>query len=557
MLAEPDTPVSRKQGYPKVVPTRAETRLARKKRSAVTGGADLTYPLHQEPEPMSLLDTFATSFKERPSAPALDLGPAGGPVVTLSFGEVEARARRMAGVLRRRGLRAGDRLAAQLGNGPVFVDLFLACLKLGVVWVPMSVLYRRREVAHVVGDAEPRAVVTTPERAELVPPPTPAWDAEELAADAASSGEAAPEAGAPSEGPVERPPDPQAAALLVYTSGTTGRAKGAVLTHANLAANARNLVRAWRVDAADRYLAVLPLFHVHGLGNGLCTWLASGCRMRLVERFEHERAEALFDEFQPTLFFGVPTIYVRLLELPPEPARRIGRTMRLFVSGSAPLPARVFETFRERYGHAILERYGMTETLMTLGNPYDGERRAGTVGRPFPGVEPRIVDEGGADVGDGEVGELVVRSPTLFAGYWRQPEATAAAFRDGWFRTGDLAERSGDGYYTLRGRRSDLVISGGFNVYPREIEDVLLEQPGVREAAVVGAPDERRGEVPVAYVVGDAEPGALEAACRRELASFKVPRAFVFVESLPRNALGKVEKHRLRAPDAAPGPVGE
>jgi malonyl-CoA/methylmalonyl-CoA synthetase len=421
-----------------------------------------------------------------------------------------------------------------------------------VVLVPMSVLYRRREVAHVVGDAEPRAVVTTRERTELVPGPTPVWDAEELAAEAASSGEGGPEASARSpEATTGRPPDPQAPALLVYTSGTTGRAKGAVLTHANLAANARNLVRAWRIGPADRYLAVLPLFHVHGLANGVCSWLASGCRMRLVERFEHERAEALFDAFQPTLFFGVPTIYVRLLELPPESARRIGRTMRLFVSGSAPLPARVFEAFRERYGHAILERYGMTETLMTLGNPYDGERRAGTVGRPFPGVEARIVDEGGRDVADGEVGELVVRSPTLFAGYWRQAEATAAAFRDGWFRTGDLAERSGDGYVTLRGRRSDLVISGGFNVYPREIEDVLLEQPGVREAAVVGAPDERKGEVPVAYVVGDADPVALEAACRRELAFFKVPRAFVLVGSLPRNALGKVEKHRLHAPDTA------
>jgi malonyl-CoA/methylmalonyl-CoA synthetase len=314
-------------------------------------------------------------------------------------------------------------------------------------------------------------------------------------------------------------------------------------------------VRAWRISDDDRYLAVLPLFHVHGLANGVCTWLASGCRMRLVERFEQERAEALFTEFQPTLFFGVPTIYVRLLELPPESARRIGRSMRLFVSGSAPLPARVFEAFRERYGHVILERYGMTETLMTLGNPYEGERRAGTVGGPFPGVEVRIVDEDGRDAGDGDVAELAVRGPTLFAGYWRQPEVTAAVFRDGWFRTGDLAERSSDGYYALRGRKSDLVISGGFNVYPREIEDVLLEQPGVREAAVVGAPDERRGEVPLAYVVGDADPGALATACRRELASFKVPRAFVFVESLPRNALGKVEKHRLPRP--APEAAGE
>jgi malonyl-CoA/methylmalonyl-CoA synthetase len=275
--------------------------------------------------------------------------------------------------------------------------------------------------------------------------------------------------------------------------------------------------------------------------------------MRLVERFEHEKAEALFDEFRPTLFFGVPTVYVRLLELPDDAARRIGERSRLFVSGSAPLPAPVFQAFRARFGHAILERYGMTETLMTVSNPYEGERRPGTVGRPLPGVELRIVAPDGRDVSDGETGELLVRGPSVFAGYWRQPEATAAAFVDGWFRTGDLGSRSSDGYVTLRGRSSDLVITGGFNVYPREIEEVLLEQPGVREAAVVGVPDERRGERPVAFFSGDADPAALESACRRQLASFKVPLSFVRVDSLPRNAMGKVEKRRLR--DGVTGPA--
>ena len=335
-------------------------------------------------------------------------------------------------------------------------------------------------------------------------------------------------------------------AAIVYTSGTTGRAKGAVLTQESLAANARTLVDAWRITSADRYLAVLPLFHVHGLANGVCSWLASGCRMRLLPRFEHESAPALFEEFRPTLFFGVPTVYVRLLEMGDAAARRVGERMRLFVSGSAPLPATVFEAFRAKFGHAILERYGMTETLMTIGNPYEGERRPGTVGRPLPGVEVRIVGPGGRDVPEGETGELLVRGPAVFGGYWRQPEATAAAFVDGWFRTGDLGERSADGYVTLRGRASDLVISGGFNVYPREIEDVLLEQPGVREAAVLGVPDPLRGEVPVAGYAGEAAPEALEAACRRLLASFKVPRAFVRVDAIPRNAMGKVDKGRLR-----------
>jgi malonyl-CoA/methylmalonyl-CoA synthetase len=268
--------------------------------------------------------------------------------------------------------------------------------------------------------------------------------------------------------------------------------------------------------------------------------------MRLVERFEHDKAEALFEEFQPTLFFGVPTIYVRLLELPDEAARRIGERARLFVSGSAPLPAPVFEAFRAKFGHAILERYGMTETLMTIGNPYEGERRPGTVGRPLPGIEVRIVGPHGRVRGVGETGELLVRGPAVFSGYWRRPDATAAAFVDGWFRTGDLGERSADGYVTLRGRASDVIISGGFNVYPREIEEVLLEQPGVREAAVVGVRDEHRGERPVAFFAGDADEAALEAACRRQLASFKVPTAFRRVEALPRNALGKVQRHLLR-----------
>jgi malonyl-CoA/methylmalonyl-CoA synthetase len=519
-----------------------------------------------------LLELFDASLVGRATEAALETGPAGGRVETLTFGEIRARSLRIARVLTARGLRAGDRLAVQLANRPEFVDLFLACLDLGVIFVPINVLYREREVRHIVGDAEPVAVVTTPGFADLVPGGTPAWDVDELAGESSrlpadgalviprdsdrtgpkeSAVPADPSSpgtdGAPRDDkPADVAPRDDKPAAIVYTSGTTGRAKGAVLSHGSLAANARTLVGAWRINAEDRYLAVLPLFHVHGLGNGVCCWLASGCRMRLVERFEHDKAEALFEQFRPTLFFGVPTVYVRLLELGDTFARRIGGRTRLFVSGSAPLPATVFEAFRAKFGHAILERYGMTETLMTIGNPYDGERRPGTVGRPLPGVELRVVGSDGRDLPEGEPGLLLVRGPAVFDGYWRQPEATAAAFVEGWFRTGDLGERSADGYVTLRGRASDLVVSGGFNVYPREIEDVLLEQPGVREAAVLGVPDARRGEVPVACFAGEASPAALEAACRRLLASFKVPRSFVRVAALPRNAMGKVDKGRLR-----------
>jgi malonyl-CoA/methylmalonyl-CoA synthetase len=495
-----------------------------------------------------LLELFDASLVGRAAEPGLELGHGAGAVRTLSFGELDARSNRMAHALSARGVRAGDRLAVQLENRLEFLELFLGCLKLGVLFVPVNVLYREREVRHIVGDAEPVALVTRGEAA-AAPAGTQVWDVAGLSEEAAQAAADRPDR---SLGGSALAMSGAMPAAIVYTSGTTGRAKGAVLTHGNLAANARVLVDAWRIRSDDRYLAVLPLFHVHGLGNGVCSWLASGCLMRLAPRFEREQAQALFEAFRPTLFFGVPTVYVRLLEWPAEAAREAGRAVRLFVSGSAPLPPSVFEGFRERFGHAILERYGMTETLMTLGNPYEGERWPGTVGRPFAGVETRIVDASGHPVGEGVTGELLVRGPAVFAGYWRQPEATAAAFTaDGFFRTGDLAECFASGYVTLRGRASDLVISGGFNVYPREIEELLLEQPGVDEAAVVGRPDAARGEVPVAYFVGRAEPAALAAACARALASFKQPRAFFRVPALPRNAMGKLDKRRLREAPAA------
>jgi malonyl-CoA/methylmalonyl-CoA synthetase len=348
-------------------------------------------------------------------------------------------------------------------------------------------------------------------------------------------------------------------AALVYTSGTTGRSKGAVLTHGNLVANAVNLVACWQITAADRLLLALPLFHVHGLGNGVCCWLASGCRTRLLPRFDHRTAVAEMLDFAPTVFFGVPTMYARLVETAEADARRIGAAARLFVSGSAPLDPQLLREFETRFGHVILERYGMTETLMTLGNPYAGERRAGTVGVPFPGVATRILDETGAPVAAGETGELWVRSSTVCAGYWRNEAATREAFAaDGWFRTGDLASRADDGYVTLHGRCSDLIIAGGFNVYPREVEECLLEHPQVAEAAVVGVPDRLRGELPVAYVVprdpvAGVHATALDAHCRERLASFKVPRAFRAIEALPRNALGKVQKHLLPRTPVAEG----
>jgi malonyl-CoA/methylmalonyl-CoA synthetase len=454
---------------------------------------------------VNLLHLFDLSLRGRAEAPGLEWEGR-----TYTFGELEARSDRVAHALAARGFVVGDRLCVYLANRIELVDLFLACVKLGVIFVPINVLYRDREIAHITNDAEPRALITADDLQALY-----------------STSEA--------PRPVQTL-DGDTPAAIIYTSGTTGASKGAVLTHNNFLANAVNLVTAWQITGRDRFLLALPLFHIHALGNGLHTWLVSGCRMRLLERFDHRTASADLLDFRPTLFFGVPTVYVRLLETEPKAAREIGAAMRLFVSGSAPLPAQVLEQFRDLFGHTILERYGMTETFMNCSNPYVGERRAGTVGFPLPGVSARIED-----------GELLVKGPNVFAGYWRREEASAAAFTpDGFFRTGDLATRADDGYITLLGRRSDLIISGGFNIYPREIEELLLEQEGVREAAVVGEADALRGEVPVAFIVGELDAARLEAVCRAELASFKVPRRFVLVESIPRTALGKVQKHLLR-----------
>jgi malonyl-CoA/methylmalonyl-CoA synthetase len=426
-----------------------------------------------------------------------------------TFGEIDERSNRLAHLLLRRGLNTGDRLCVYLANSVEMIDLYLACVKLGVIFVPINILYRDREIHHILRDAEPALFIR---------------DAAGLTAEAATL-------------PADRPSvalDGDTPAGIIYTSGTTGASKGAVLTHNNFAANAVTLLTAWQITAADRFLLALPLFHVHGLGNGLHCWLAGGCRMRLLERFDQQKAAEEFLDFRPTLFFGVPTIYVRLLDLPRETAREIGSFMRLFVSGSAPLPAQTFDEFRALFGHTILERYGMSETFMNMSNPYVGERRAGSVGLPLPGVSVRLVDD-----------EIQLKGPNVFAGYWKREEATRDAFRDGWFRTGDLAACAPDGYYTLSGRKSDLIISGGFNIYPREIEEFLQEQEEVAEAAVVGVPDPVRGEVPVAYVVLRAPVADLESRCRAKLASFKIPREFIPIDKLPRNAMGKVQKHLL------------
>jgi malonyl-CoA/methylmalonyl-CoA synthetase len=416
----------------------------------------------------------------------------------------------MARWLAAKGIGYGDRVAVYLANCVEMVDLYLAVLKLGGIFVPINILYKERELAHVFGDAAPKLFLKAEDLND-------GWERFDDS----------------------RPPLPgnlsgESPACLVYTSGTTGASKGAILTHNNFAANAMNIIAAWGMTGADRLLLALPLFHVHGLGNGLHSWLLAGMRMRLLERFESKASEAEFLDFAPTVFFGVPTMYVRMLEW------KSSLQARLFVSGSAPLAPHILEAFRVKFGQTILERYGMTEALMITSNPFHGERRAGSVGLPLPGISLRV---------DEETSELWVRGPNVCAGYWGRPEATEAAIQEGWFRTGDIASVASDGYVTLEGRKSDLIIAGGFNIYPREIEEFLLEQPEVSEASVAGRPDMAKGEVPVAYVVlregANWDEAAMRERCASALASFKQPREYVLLEKLPRNALGKVQKHLL------------
>ena len=493
---------------------------------------------------MNLSELFDSSLHERETGVALEFTGR-----QYTFGELDLRSNRLANRLADDGLRRGDRLAVCLRNSVEFIELYLAAVKLGLIFVPVNVLYRSREIEPILVDAQPKAVFTSADLEDELLPAMGGLEEPMLYRVEDIYGltrdQSAERPGLPVEGGTP--------AAIVYTSGTTGRSKGAVLTHNNFAANAKNLIAAWQMREEDRLLLALPLFHVHGLGNGVHTWLIAGYRMRLLERFRKETIVEELLSFRPTVFFCVPTMYERLLELPASVAREVGGFMRLFVSGSAPLPPRTLDRFRELYGHTILERYGMTETLMNISNPYSGERRAGTVGKPLPGVSIRLADPvSGEDVQDEKVGEVLIKGPNVFPGYWSNEDATKASFTaDGFFRSGDLATRSSDGYYALCARKTDLIISGGFNVYPREIEEFLKEQTEVAEVAVVGCPDQMRGEIPVACVVLSAgcvlDEEMLERRCRESLASFKIPRRFIQLEGLPRNALGKVERGRLRS----------
>ena len=461
----------------------------------------------------SLFSILRAGFPDDLARPAL-VEPSG---ATLSYGELLARSSGIAAALSARGLKAGDRMVVQTAKSVDALLLYLAALRAGIVHVPLNPGYTRAELDYFLEDAEPGLFVDDDELARLVSAPSadfaePALTGDDLAA-------------------------------ILYTSGTTGRSKGAMLSQGNLGSNATTLIREWGFTADDRLIHALPIFHVHGLFVATHCVLGSGASMLWLPGLDADAILAALP--QASVLMGVPTFYTRLLARPElTPERCAG--MRLFVSGSAPLSAETHREWEARTGHRILERYGMTETGMLSSNPYEGDRRAGSVGPPLPGVDIRIA----APDSEG-VGGIEVRGPNVTRGYWRNPEKSTEAFtRDGWFETGDLGRIDAEGYVWIVGRAKDLIISGGFNVYPAEVEAAIEELDGIAEVAVVGAPHADFGEGVVAVVVpragGAVEPEEVTEALHDKLAAYKRPKLVLVRDALPRNAMGKIEKAALR-----------
>ena len=471
-------------------------------------------------------------FAFRPGRPAV------------AYGALFDGAERTAAALVAAGLQPGDRVAVQVDKSIEAIQLYIGTVLAGGIFLPLNTAYTAPEVAYFLGDATPRIVVCDPGReAEIAPlstarcftlgsdgsgtltdalPPEPGFDA------------------------VARAEDDLAA--ILYTSGTTGRSKGAMLSHGNLASNSDTLRDYWRFTRDDVLIHALPIFHTHGLFVATNVALFSGASTVFLPKFDPEAIIAAMP--QATAMMGVPTFYTRLLD-DPRLTPDLAANMRLFISGSAPMLVDTHEKWLERTGHRVLERYGMTETNMSTSNPYEGERRMGTVGFPLPGVDLRIVEDG-REVPDGEIGVIEVRGPNVFQGYWQMPEKTAEELKaDGWFITGDLATRDAEGYVTIVGRAKDLIISGGFNVYPKEIEEIIDDLPDVVESAVIGVPHPDFGEAVVAVVVGNVTAEEVSTALSDRLAKFKQPKRVFVVPELPRNTMGKVQKKALRDQHAA------
>jgi len=494
----------------------------------------------------SILEVFMANAMQQPDKLCLEFEGR-----QTSYGELSNLVSGFGAGLRQWGLKPEDRVALFMENCPEFVAAYLGTHLAGGVVVLVNTQYKQVELRHILSDAGVRLCFTDKVKsAEIERVRENLPDLEKVVIiDESESLQLFLEIKTNYQ--FDWPKDGDELAIIAYTSGTTGRSKGAMLTHRNLICNALAVCEAWQWTENDHLLLTLPLFHAHGLMVGLHGTLVKGASASLRRHFQASEVYAELLSSKPTMFFGVPTMYSRLLAEAAKNAER-PQPLRLYVSGSAPLSPQTFAEFQQIFGQAILERYGMTETIMNLTNPFEGERRPGTVGKPFPGQEARVVDvQTRQPLPAGGVGEIEVRGPHVFKGYWNRPDATAEVFDpDGWFRTGDLGSLSEDGYYTISGRAKELIISGGYNVYPREVEEVLESYPGVLEVAVVGLPDADLGEQVVAVVVVRHSPTItaeqLVALCRENLASYKKPRQVYFVESLPRNALGKIQKHLVR-----------
>ncbi len=490
----------------------------------------------------NLYTLFEQHFPDERSQPCIIVS--GGPVV--SYDELSRMSAKIANALVAAGCLPGDRVAVQTDKHWQVLALYFATLRAGLVYLPLNTGYQRAELEYFFRDAAPRVVVCRDEMLGVIA--TLAKDATVLTLDS-HGGELLDRAQSQGDAfaTVIRAPDDLAA--ILYTSGTTGASKGAMLTHRNLASNALTLVEAWQFSRGDVLLHALPVYHVHGLFVAVHCALLSGARMLWLPRFDAHEVAGLLPK--ATVMMGVPTFYTRLLREPTF-TREAVSNIRLFVSGSAPLLSETFRGFEARTGQRILERYGLTETGMNTSNPYAGPRIAGMVGPTLPGVELRIVDSANNACATGVIGAIEVRGPNVFHGYWRMPEKTREAFTaDGWFRTGDLGTWSAERYVMISGRSKDLIISGGLNIYPKEIEEYIDALEGVVESAVVGIADADFGEAVVAVVVARAGHALTEAsiiaALRCEIARFKLPKRVVFVADLPRNAMGKVQKSALRA----------
>ncbi len=472
-----------------------------------------------------------------------------------SFDTLDREAARYASLYRALGLTPGERVAMQTDKSPQALFAYLGCLRAGLIYLPLNIAYRDLEIAYFLENAEPKLVVCAPAQRKTVARLTAGRGVIHVHALDAEGGGSLAEAAAAQPDTFETVAvKDDDVAVILYTSGTTGQPKGAMITHANLASNGLALHTAWGFRPGDVLLHALPIFHIHGLFVACHVALLNASKMLFLPKFDVATVLKLLP--RASVFMGVPTYYTRLLAEPgfgKEQCRR----MRLFTCGSAPLLPQTFHEFEQRTGHAILERYGMTETGMNTSNPLDGARRPGTVGPPLPGVQVRIVDNQDHALPAGETGQLLVKGANVFKGYWRLPEKTAEEFTtDGFFRTGDLARMDASGYVAIVGRTKDLIISGGFNIYPKEIEDYLDKLDGVLESAVIGTPHPDFGEAVIAVIVRKPEATTLTeagviATLKSQIAGFKVPKQVFFADTLPRNTMGKVQKNQLRERYAA------